>query len=267
MQEKIKMYLEIENNIFDIKHQLLKYNQLLNSIKYIIGKNYNTNISYNHNYDFYHAISKINHKNIIIDNTILNKIHVLNKLSKQKLDLEFLNRQNIVKLNLLKNEIINFIPNQNINKYISKRKFSKPTKKLSQYESIIYNYLLDLQQQNKNIILIIPQYTLPVKFKKNLYADFFMIIYSNKQIFPVIIEFDGIQHYTKNLFFKQDQIYCDLIKNNFSIANSISIIRGRSINCLKNTIQECITFIIKNKKPFYHIPTYKSYFQLIYPNI
>ena len=46
MQEKIKMYLEIENNIFDIKHQLLEYNQLLNSIKYIIGNNYNTNISY-----------------------------------------------------------------------------------------------------------------------------------------------------------------------------------------------------------------------------
>jgi hypothetical protein len=102
MQEKIKMYLEIENNIFDIKHQLLEYNQLLNSIKYIIGNNYNTNISYNHNYDFYHAISKINHKTITIDNTILNKIHVLNKLSKQKIDLEFFNRQNIVKLNLLK---------------------------------------------------------------------------------------------------------------------------------------------------------------------
>jgi hypothetical protein len=30
MQEKIKMYLEIENNIFDIKHQLLEYNQLYN---------------------------------------------------------------------------------------------------------------------------------------------------------------------------------------------------------------------------------------------
>lgn len=263
MQEKIKMYLEIENNIFDIKHQLLKYNQLLNSIKYIIGNNYNTNISYNHNYDFYHAISKINHKNIIIDNTILNKIHVLNKLSKQKLDLEFLNRQNIVKLNLLKNDIINNISDQKIKKYISKRIFHKPTKRLNSPETIIYQYLLNLQDKYKEIILIIPQYTLPVKFKKNLYADFFMIIYSNKQIFPVIIEFDGIQHYTKNLFFKQDQIYCDLIKNNFSIANSISIVRGRNIELLKNTIQKCITFIIKNKKPFYHIPTYQSYFDLI----
>ena len=261
MQEKIKMYLEIENNIFDIKHQLLEYNQLLNSIKYIIGNNYNTNISYNHNYDFYHAISKINH--ITIDNTILNKIYVLNKLSKQKLDLEFFYRLNIVKLNLLKNDIINNISDQKIKKYMSKRIFHKPTKRLNSSETIIYQYLLNLQDKYKEIILIIPQYTLPVKFKKNLYADFFILMYIDQQIFPIIIEFDGIQHYTKNLFFNKEQTYCDLIKNNFSIANSISIIRGRSINCLKNTIQKCITFIIKNKKTFYHIPVYKSYFEIL----
>ena len=81
MQEKIKMYLEIENNIFDIKHQLLEYNQLLNSIKYIIGNNYNTNISYNHNYDFYHVISKINHKTITIDNTIAHLSASLGKIT------------------------------------------------------------------------------------------------------------------------------------------------------------------------------------------
>jgi len=258
MQNKIKEYLELENNILEIKSKLLEYK------KYILVLNFDyfTDISFNYNYDYYHSIPKI--KNLyFIKNDMITKIHILNKISKQKLDLEFLNRQNIIKLNLLKNQIIDFIPNQNIKKYISKRKFPKPIKKLNKPETIIYNYLLYLQNQNKSIILIIPQYTLPVKFKKNLYADFFIIIYNNKQIFPVIIEFDGIQHYTKNFFFQQDRIYCDIIKNNFSIANSISIIRGRNIEHLKNTIQKCITFIIKKKKPFYHIPTYQSYFDLI----
>ena len=263
MQEKIKMYLEIENNIFDIKHQLLEYNQLLNYIKYIIGNNYNTNISYNHNYDFYHAISKINHKNITIDNTILNKIHVLNKLSKKKIDLEFLNRQNIVKLNLLKNDIINNISDQKIKKYMSKRIFHKPTKRLNSPETIIYQYLLNLQDKYKEIILIIPQYTLPVKFKKNLYADFFILMYIDQQIFPIIIEYDGIQHYTKNIFFHENRVYCDLIKNNFSIANSISIIRGRNINDIKDLIIKCIKYLISNKTTYYHIPTYKSYFEIL----
>ena len=258
MQNKIREYLELENNISEIKIKLLEYKKYIS----VLDFDYFTDISFNYNYDYYQSIPKT--KNLFSNkDDILPKIHLLNKLSKQKLDLEFLNRQNIVKLNLLKNEIINFIPNQNIKKYISKRKFHKPTKKLSKPETIIYNYLLNLQNQNKSIILIIPQYTLPVKFKKNLYADFFIIIYYNQQIFPIIIEFDGIQHYTKNLFFNQDRIYCDLIKNNFSIANSISIIRGRNIDILKNTIQKCIAFIIKNKKPFYYIPTYKSYFELI----
>ena len=258
MQEKIKEYLELENTIFEIKSKIFEYKKYL----LLLNFDYFTDISFNYNYEYYHSMPKIK-KLFTIKNNMLSKIHILNILSKQKLDLEFLNRQSTIKLNLLKNEIIHFIPNQNIKKFISKRKFPKPTKNLSQPETIIYNYLLNLQNQNKNIILIIPQYTLPVKFKKNLYADFFIIIYTNKQLFPIIIEFDGLQHYTKNLFFHKDRIYCDLIKNNFSIANSISIIRGRNINIFKNTIQKCITFIIKNKKPFYHITTYQSYFQLI----
>lgn len=263
MQEKIKMYLEIENNIFDIKHQLLEYNQLLNSIKYIIGNNYNTNISYNHNYDFYHAISKINHKTITIDNTILNKIHVLNKLSKQKIDLEFFNRQNIVKLNLLKNDIINNISDQKIKKYMSKRIFHKPTKRLNSQETIIYQYLLNLQDKYKEIILIIPQYTLPVKFKKYLYADFFILLLHQEQLFPIIIEFDGTQHLNKHFYFSKDRVYSDIIKNNFAYANFISMIRCYDVITFNYIFLECITHIKTSLTPYYNIPHYNTYLQLL----
>jgi hypothetical protein len=115
MQEKIKEYLELENTIFEIKSKIFEYKKYL----LLLNFDYFTDISFNYNYEYYHSMPKIK-KLFTIKNNMLSKIHILNILSKQKLDLEFLNRQSTIKLNLLKNEIIHFIPNQNIKKFISK---------------------------------------------------------------------------------------------------------------------------------------------------
>ena len=255
IRNSIEEYVNIDKNINLIKNNINKYKKLLQ----IINFNYYTDISFDSNY--YNNI-KFKIPNTTINNTFINNIHILNQLSKNILDLQLSYRQNIIKLNSLKNYIINSSDDID-NKYKSYRTFNKPTHRLNKPELTLFLILQQLQIKYSNIILIIPQYTLPVKYKKYLYADFFILIIHKKQLFPIIIEFDGPQHLNKHFYFSKDRVYSDIIKNNFSYANFISMIRCNDVNTFHDTFIQCLTYIQTYNSPYYNIPDYNTYLKLI----
>lgn len=265
MNQYIIEFLNTEIQINDIKKKICYYKKLLQ----ILDFDYNIQISHKLNYEHYEAVKKI--PNMKINSDFFNKIHILNQYSQQKLDLEFMYRIKYKHLISLKNYILDYITKNNIHftsikKYKSNRNIPTPTKKINKPEQIIYDILLNFQKNikyNKHIILIIPQYTLPVKYKKNLYSDFFVLIHHNNTIFPIIIEFDGDQHFKKHFFFSKQRIYADIIKNNFAITNCLSIIRCKSVDKFYNIFINCIQHIITNNTPFYSIPDYNTYIELI----
>jgi len=255
IRNSIEDYINTEKNIKTIKNNINKYKQLLQ----IINFNYYTDISFD--YNFYNNI-KFKIPNSIINNAFLNNIHILNKLSRNILDLQLSYRQNIIKLNSLKNYIITNVDNID-NKYKSNRNFNKPTHRLNRPELTLFLILQKLQIKYTDIILIIPQYTLPIKYKKYLYADFFILLLHQEQLFPIIIEFDGTQHLNKHFYFSKDRVYSDIIKNNFAYANFISMIRCYDVNTFNYIFLECITHIKTSLTPYYNIPHYNTYLQLL----
>ena len=112
-------------------------------------------------------------------------------------------------------------------------------------------------------MLIYPQYRLPVKFKSYLFADFYLLLYIQKKIYPLIIEYDGPKHNDKKfIYFNVNSTKCDIIKNNFSLLNSISIIRINNTN-ITNEINKCIQYIEQYNLPYINIPPYQLYYQLL----
>ena len=80
----------------------------------------------------------------------------------------------------------------------------------------IYNALVKLNKIHTNIINVYYNVKLPVKFVGNLRADFVITIKQKDFIKLVIIEYDGPQHTdTGHQHFNNNNIYRDLIKNNF----------------------------------------------------
>jgi hypothetical protein len=262
MQNNIILFLDTEKQISHIKNKINKYKHLIQ----ILNFNYNINISHKYNYKYYEEDKKI--PNIKINHDFLNKINILNNYSKQKLNIEYLLRSKTKFLTTLKNNIIDHIIQKNISdksilRFKSKRIFPEPTIKINKKEKLLYSKLLQLQTIFKQIILIVPQYTLPVKHIKNLYADFFLLILHNNHLFPIIVEYDGPQHLNKHFYFSKDRIYADIIKNNFAISNCISILRCSNINNSFHLIYQCIQHILKTNTPFYSIPDYNDYINLL----
>ena len=245
IRNSIEEYVNIDKNINLIKNNINKYKKLLQ----IINFNYYTDI-FDSNY--YNNI-KFKIPNTTINITFITFIFWINYL--KIIDLA-------IKLNSLKNYIINSSDDID-NKYKSCRTFNKPTHRLNKPELTLFLILQQLQIKYSNIILIIPQYTLPVKYKKYLYADFFILIIHKKQLFPIIIEFDGPQHLNKHFYFSKDRVYSDIIKNNFSYANFISMIRCNDVNTFHDTFIQCLTYIQTYNSPYYNIPDYNTYLQLL----
>ena len=271
IKNDITYFFKLENDIKLINDKL----SIIDKLEEIIIITYNTNIYWDKNYEFYRKNKII--PNIKINKLLFNEIKNINLLCKQKSDLEFIFRKKKIKINKIKNNIINNIINNNIqlptksnnvdiftfDKYKSIMNFPKPKNSLNIPELRIRNILFNIQKNNKEIILIYPQYRLPVKFKSYLFADFYLLFYINNTIFPLIIEFDGPKHTNKQfIYFSKNSIKCDIIKNNFAICNNISIIRIYKVDDITNEIDNCIQNLYKNTC-YTCIPSYNSYMELL----
>jgi len=272
IQNDINKYISLEKQNKTIIDKL----SIIRDFKDIIHINYNIHVLWSNNYEFYTKKQFI--PNVKINYDFFNKIHIINKLCKQKSDLELIIRKNNFEIDHIKNRIIdNIIKNKNntllfdmnidinrLHKYKSVMWRPVPINALNKPELEIRNVLFEIQQNKKEIICIYPQYKLPVKFKSYLFADFYLLLYINNTIYPLIIEFDGLKH-TDNTFiyFNSNSTKADIIKNNFAILNCISIIRIDDIDDITFHIYKCIDYIHTKERYYTHIPTYKSYIELL----
>jgi hypothetical protein len=150
-------------------------------------------------------------------------------------------------------------------------KLNKIIKCISRFnipELMIYNKLVELKATNENILYILNNYKLPVsrnyKNSCNLTADFLILSKFNNKLQFSIIEFDGPRHYNKNFYiFKENNVYCDIVKNNFCKLNNINILRVRDTN--KQFLDNVVTFInsILESNNIFIIPKYIEYMDLI----
>ena len=150
-------------------------------------------------------------------------------------------------------------------------KLNKIIKCISRFnipELIIYNKLVELKMDNKNILYILNNYKLPVsrncRNNNNLTADFLILTNFNNSLIFSVIEYDGPRHYDKNFYiFKEDNVYCDIVKNNFCRLNNINILRVRDND--KQFLDKIVKFIesILVSKNIVIIPEYEEYMKLI----
>ena len=258
---KIEKYFILEKEITLIKKKI-QIVQILNNIIHI---NYDTNVCWKNNYEYY--LDNQSYPNIKLSNNFFNKIIDINNICKQKSDFEFTLRKKIIEINNIKNHIIDYIIEYSnfydIDKFKSKLWQPIPKNSLNKPELEIRKILFSIQQHKKEILLIYPQYRLPVKFKSYLFADFYLLLYIQKKIYPLIIEYDGPKHNDKKfIYFNVNSTKCDIIKNNFSLLNSISIIRINNTN-ITNEINKCIQYIEQYNLPYINIPPYQLYYQLL----
>jgi hypothetical protein len=131
----------------------------------------------------------------------------------------------------------------------------------------IYNKILEIKKEKLEIICVFHNVKLPISRNgnslNNLSADILIILESGKL---AIIEYDGPSHYSKDyIYYKRDNILCDILKNNFCKKNGIHILRVRNndINYM-NTIVEFINQITKTySKHIINVPLYSEYIKLL----
>jgi len=150
-------------------------------------------------------------------------------------------------------------------------KLNKMIKCISRFnmpELMIYNKLVELKMDNKNILYILNNYKLPVsrncRNNNNLTADFLILTKFNNCLRFSVIEYDGPRHYDRNFYiFKEGNIYCDIVKNNFCKLNNINILRVRDND--KQFLDKIVNFIdsIFFSKNIVIIPEYEEYMKLI----
>ena len=141
-----------------------------------------------------------------------------------------------------------------INVFKSRHKilFNKEIK-MNVPELEIYNRLIKFKKLHSNIINVCYNVKLPVKFIGNLRADFVITIKQNNFIEAIIIEYDDPTHTDHtHPHFNNNNIYRDLIKNNFCIKNKINMLR---IDHKQNYIELVDAFINEKllqttKKPY-----------------
>lgn len=263
LKNKIKEWFSLEKKIHD-NNKILQQNNLNKLLKIY----YNTNVSFYKNYFHYQNISQQFKYHILSDN-FSHDIKSLHHFYMNRHLIKYNNRLLKKKITLTRNSIITYMKNTNkINHshfnilQISKNKHFIG---LNKYESAVYNILNKLYNKYSQIILIIPQFKLPIKLKKPLTSDFMILLNIHNQLFQIILEIDGPQHYDTNYYlFNISVPKADLIKNNFCILNQISCLR---ISYYEKNIYHIIELFIKNiitnKKNIYRIRDYSHYYNMI----
>jgi hypothetical protein len=238
-----------------------------------IFKNCNTSISYSNNYDYY--------KNICVNGDLTTVISSNEKLKEYNVE-EYKNFIIVMKkLNDIITHNLSFINELIMNSDLPYKEirckiidvFKSRHKKLLNKEIKmnipeleIYNTLIKLKNLHINIINVYYNVKLPVKFIGNLRADFVVTIKQNNFIEAVIIEYDGPLHTDhKHPHFNNDNIYRDLIKNNFCIKNKINMLRidyrQNHIELVENFMNKILLLTIE--QPIYEIPEYEHYLKIL----
>jgi hypothetical protein len=157
-------------------------------------------------------------------------------------------------------KIIEALSNKVNNTYTCFNKFNKA-------ELTIYNKLIDIQLENTSILYVFNHFTIPIKRNgiHHLYADFLIVFNINDNYQFAIIEYDGPTHYNiKDNRITKNHIYCDIVKNNFCIRNSIHILRINDYD--KNYLSKIYKFINdinKNVDIVTIIPPFEFYSKLL----
>lgn len=263
LREKMKEWFGLEKEIIE-NNKLLEENDLNKILKLY----YNTDVCYTNNYDYYRDKSKELKYDILCDD-FSNDIKLLHDFYMNRHLIKYNNRILKKKIRSTHNSIITYMKKTNkIGKFdfnqlqISKNKHCIG---LNKPEMAVYKILNKLYDIYSEIILIIPQYQLPIKLKNPLTCDFMILLYIDNKIYQIILEIDGPQHYdTSYYIFVESVPKADLNKNNFCILNQISCLRicYYEQNIYK-IIEEFIKKIINNKNTIYRIRNYDDYYNMI----
>lgn len=273
MEQKYNInYLRIQYKNYIIKYA--KFRMLIEHNKSCeIFKNCDTNINYSNDYNYY--------KNICVNNNLITVISSNEKLTDYNVEEYKIFIIVMKKLNDIITHNLAFINELIMNSDLSHKKirckiidvFKARHKKLLNKEIKmnipeleIYNTLIKLKNLHKDIIDIYYNVKLPVKFISNLRADFVITIKQNNIIKAVIIEYDGPLHTEhEHPHFNNDNIYRDLIKNNFCIKNNINMLRidyrQNHIELVKNFMNKIL--LLTTEQPIYEIPEYEHYLKII----
>ena len=221
LNETLKIWINNDKQISEFKTNKNKF-KLNNFIKITFNKN----IKFENNYKFYFNISKEPKIDIIKNLDLIYNYYIkyLNNYYENK-KLKF--NQKIIFNNIYEYMNKNNMELEYLEKIKKKKiKYANIKESLNNPEVEILEILKNIYSTINEIKLIIPQYTLPIKFKSKLICDFFVVLIIETKPYLLIIEHDGKQHYdNKFIFFCKDYIKRDLIKNNFCIANKISLLR------------------------------------------
>ena len=253
-----------------MKKEIIENNKLLeeNNLNKILKIYYNVDVLYTNNYEYYRDISKEVKYDILCDD-FSNEIKSLHDFYVNKCEIRYDLRINRKTHKVIHNSIIKYMKNTNKlekDKFKLLKIYNKQIKNiLNMPEKHILSIIKDLYNSYDEIIFVAPQYKLEVKFKQQLIADFFLLLYVDNKLFPLIIEFDGKQHYYIDAYFFQiKQIKRDLVKNNFCIINNISLLRIKYDNQnLYEIINNTLLEIIKYKKCVIKIRKYDEYTELL----
>ena len=96
IQNDINKYISLENETKIIIDKL----SIIHDFKEIIQINYNINVWWNYNYEFYEKKQII--PNVKINSHFFNKINIINKLCQEKSDLELKIRKNYFEIDHIK---------------------------------------------------------------------------------------------------------------------------------------------------------------------
>jgi hypothetical protein len=246
------------NMIYNITERNIIYSILLNfDILPYIHKYYNTSIK--------HTIL------IPTNNVLTNPKYFLNEQATQyndtvcafKLKLNEMTNilsQHQFESNIKAAQIISALSCKINNTYSCFYKFNKP-------ELVIYNKLIDIKLIKPSILYVFNHFTLPITRNgtHHLYADFFIVFNINEHFQFAIIEYDGPTHYNiKDDRITKNKVYCDIVKNNFCIKNSIHILRINDYD--KDYLTKIYNFIddiIKDNGIISIIPPFEFYSTLL----
>ena len=162
--------------------------------------------------------------------------------------------------NIKATQIISALSCKINNTYSCFYKFNKP-------ELVIYNKLINIKLIKPAILYVFNHFTLPITRNgiHHLYADFLIVFNINQHYQFAIIEYDGPTHYNiKDDRITKNKVYCDIVKNNFCIRNSIHILRINDYDKSYLTkIYNFIDDIIKDNGIISIIPPFEFYSTLL----
>ena len=195
LREILEIWINNDKQISEFKTNKNKF-KLNNFIKITFNKN----IKFENNYKFYFDISKEPKIDIIKNLDLIYNYYIkyINNYYENK-KLKF--NQKIIFNNIYEYMNKNNMELEYLKKIKKKKiKYANIKEALNNPEVEILEILKNIYSTINEIKLIIPQYTLPIKFKSKLICDFFVVLIIETKPYLIIIEHDGPHHYNNNYY-------------------------------------------------------------------